>query len=336
MIGNYAIKIGMARPLRIQYPNAVYHVTSRGNERKDIFKDDRDREHFLEILFQSLHTYSVILYSYVLMNNHFHLLVETPLGNLGAFMRHFNITYTSYFNRRHRRTGHLYQGRYKSIIVDKDAYLSVLSRYIHLNPIRTKKTKTLQEEQKMGYLSDYRWSSLPGYIDSNRKQKGINYETVLGEYGRDNDRGRKAYRVRIKEDISSGLEIKDNIVGQSILGGEQFIGWIKNQFLKGKVDRECPSLNKIKRYRAKEEIIKVIEEMTGKGFGDLKAEGGLYRQISMDLLYRMGGLTGVEIGKMFGVDYSTVSQGRRRLRERLENEPEIKTLMKRMEKRLSI
>ena len=125
----------MARPLRIQYPNAVYHVTSRGNERKDIFKDDRDREHFLEILFQSLHTYSVILYSYVLMNNHFHLLVETPLGNLGAFMRHFNITYTSYFNRRHRRTGHLYQGRYKSIIVDKDAYLSVLFRYIHLTQI---------------------------------------------------------------------------------------------------------------------------------------------------------------------------------------------------------
>ncbi len=125
-------------------------------------------------------------------------------------------------------------------------------------------------------------------------------------------------------------------MGQSILGGEQFIGWIKNQFLKSKVDRECPALNKIKSYRAKEEIIKVIEEMTGKVFGDLKTEGGLYRQISMDLLYRMGGMTGVEIGKMFGLDYSTVSQGRRRLRERVENQPEIKTLIKRLEQRLSI
>ena len=126
----------MARPLRIQYPDAVYHITCRGNERQVIFKDDADRARFLQILTQSLSIYTVKLHTYVLMNNHFHLLVETPLGNLAEFMRKFNITYTSYYNRRHKRIGHLYQGRYKSILVDKSEYLSILSRYIHLNPVR--------------------------------------------------------------------------------------------------------------------------------------------------------------------------------------------------------
>jgi REP element-mobilizing transposase RayT len=126
----------MARALRVQYPNAVYHVTCRGNEQKPIFRDDGDRSIFLKKLVHSMDIYTVKVYSYVLMTNHFHLLLETPLGNLSEFMRRFNISYTGYFNQRHRRSGHLYQGRYKSVLVDKEAYLSILSRYIHLNPIR--------------------------------------------------------------------------------------------------------------------------------------------------------------------------------------------------------
>src|SRR3990172_6988665 len=128
----------MARPLRIQFPGAVYHITCRGNDRRDIFRDDKDRTTFLDILARSLTTYEVKLFSYVLMENHFHLLVETSRGNLAEFMRHFNISYTGYFNRRHRRIGHLYQGRFKSIVVDEDSYLLELSRYVHLNPIRIK------------------------------------------------------------------------------------------------------------------------------------------------------------------------------------------------------
>jgi REP element-mobilizing transposase RayT len=326
----------MARPLRIQYTGAVYHVTGRGNEKKEIYRDDRDREEFLEILSQSLQIYNVILHSYVQMNNHYHLLVETPLGNLGEFMRHFNITYTSYFNRRHKRTGHLYQGRYKSIIVDKEAYLTVLSRYIHLNPVRTKNTKKMPDREKKEYLIRYQWSSLPGYIDKNRKQKSVNYEMVLQEYGGDTERGRKAYGVVISDDISSGLEVKNRIVGQSILGGEDFIKMIRDRYLKGKTDRECPSVNKIKRYQAKEEIIKIIKETTGKDIKAIKAERDVCRQILMDLMYRAGGMTGVEIGRVFGVDYSTVSQSRRRLREKMKNDCKLGILMKRIEDRLSI
>ena len=139
----------MARPLRIQYRGAVYNVTCRGNERKEIFRDDKDRQAFLEILVHSLKTYNINLCSYVLMNNRFHLLIETPLGNLGEFMRHFNISYTGYFNRRHNRAGHLYQGRYKSLVVDRNEYLSSLSRYIHLNPVPIKTLRQKSEKEKI-------------------------------------------------------------------------------------------------------------------------------------------------------------------------------------------
>lgn len=325
----------MARPLRIQYPGAVYHVTCRGNERRGIYKDDKDRKAFLEILAQSKKIYIIRLYSYMLMNNHFHLLIETPLGNLGEFMRHFNITYTSYFNRRHSRVGHLYQGRYKSIVVDRDEYLSVLSRYIHLNPLRTKQIVWKTDGEKMGYLRNYRWSSLSGYIKKNGQEEIIDYEMVLSEYGGDNDKGRQAYAKRIQADIVEGLDIKDKIIGQGVIGGESFIEWIKEKFLKGGRDRECPSLREIQRYGSKKEIIGVIEEESGKEIEEIKAEGGTIRQIAMDVLYRIGGLKGVEIGVIFGVDYSTVSQGRKRLREKVQKDKKIRELLNRIEQRLS-
>ena len=128
----------MARPLRIQYSHAYYHVTCRGNDRRSIYRDDTDRTLFLEKLRVSIEIYDVKLHAYVLMGNHFHLMVETPRANLSEFMRHFNISYTGAFNRRHRRVGHLYQGRYKAILLDKDSYLAELSRYVHLNPVRIK------------------------------------------------------------------------------------------------------------------------------------------------------------------------------------------------------
>jgi putative transposase len=325
----------MARPLRIEYPGGVYHVTVRGNERRDIFRDDEDRTEFLEILDYAIKTHGNRLYSYVLMNNHFHLLLETPLGDLGEFMRRFNITYTGYFNRRHNRVGHLYQGRYKSIVVEKDEYLSVLSRYIHLNPIRTRQFAEVSDIDKWDYLKLYRWSSLPGYIDIGKKEDSIDYRTVLGEYGGDNDRGRRAYGKRIAGEISEGLEIRSKITGQCILGSDGFIERIKEEFLNGLKDRECPSLGEVQRYRAKEEVVGAIEKATGKRLEEIRAEGGGIRQIAMDALCRVGGLKGKEIGAMFGVDYSTVSQGRRRLHERLLKDQHLKGLSMRIERELS-
>jgi putative transposase len=143
-------------------PGAVYHITCRGNARADIYKDNKDRETFLEILKESQKIYSIKIYSYVLMGNHYHLLIETPRGNLSDYMRHFNMRYTGHYNGRHKKVGHLYQGRFKSILVDKDAYLNMLSRYIHLNPVRIKSMDRVPYSDKLEYLKQYKWSSLPG------------------------------------------------------------------------------------------------------------------------------------------------------------------------------
>lgn len=322
----------MTRPLRIEYPGAVYHVTCRGNEQKDIFRDDADRSKFISFLSESATIYSVRLYGYVLMANHFHVLLETPLGNLGEFMRRFNVTYTGYFNRRYKRAGHLYQGRYKSLLVDKDNYLTVVSRYIHLNPIRIASMKEKGSDERLSTLKAYRWSSLPGYIDTKRKEVFMHYDMVLEEYGGDNRRGRQNYIKAIYQDISGTLDIRREVIGQSILGGIEFANWVVEEFLaRGKKDRECPTADEISRYCGKEKILSAAEKVLGKDIKIIRSEGGINRQIVMDVMCRIGGLKGREVGNCFGVDYSTVSVSRKRLRKKMEGNDQIRTLVEQIE-----
>ena len=125
----------MARPLRLEYPGAVYHLTSRGNARQDIFAGDADREKFLSILAATVGRYKWLCHAYCLMDNHYHLLLETPDPNLSLGMRMLNGVYTQTFNRDHQRVGHVFQGRYKAVLVEKDAHLVELCRYIVLNPV---------------------------------------------------------------------------------------------------------------------------------------------------------------------------------------------------------
>jgi len=128
----------MARPLRIEYPGAVYHVTSRGNEKKAVFKDEQDRENFLRTLQHVNKRYNWLCHAYCLMDNHYHLLIETPDGNLALGMRQLNGVYTQLFNNRRHRTGHLFQGRYKAILIQKDTHLLEVCRYVVLNPVRAR------------------------------------------------------------------------------------------------------------------------------------------------------------------------------------------------------
>ena len=320
----------MARPLRIQYEGAVYHVTCRGNDRKDIFKDDADRQRFLRILNQAVNIYTIKLCSYVLMTNHFHLLVETPLGNLSEFMRNFNITYTGYFNRRHKRVGHLYQGRYTSVLVDKDAYLSVLSRYIHLNPVRIKALEKTPLKEKIRLLEAYPWSSLSGYLSKKKKEPFIDYSLVLSEFGGDTDKARKTYTKALYDEIAAPFDMKSEVVGQSVMGGSAFMDWVRERFLETSKDRERPSVKSIHARTGKDTILKVIQQETGKDLAVLKRERGPLRQLAMELLYRAGGLTGPQIGKLFGVDYSAVSQERKRFRERFAGDKQLMGLQNRL------
>jgi len=325
----------MARQLRIQYEGALYHITCRGNERKAIYRDDQDRKVFLELLITGIETYNIILYCYVLMDNHFHLLLETPLGNLSEFMRWFNITYTSHYNRRQKRSGHLYQGRYKSILVEKETHLYILSRYIHLNPVRIKQMKKVSLPEQKSYLKKYVWSSLPGYINDARKNNFVDYAQVLEPYGGDVKKGRKLYWKTVGDDLPAGIDIKEDVVGGCILGSSAFIDWVRDSFLPVK-SREIPAVRLLKKYKGKEEIIETICRYIGRGFHEIISERGSVRQIAMDMLYRFGGLKGTEIGEMMGIDYSTVSQGRKRLREKLKKDKKLSALMKKIESDLSI
>ncbi len=325
----------MARPLRILYPDAVYHVTCRGNEKQTIYRDDADRNRFLQLLNQSVNIYSIKLHSFVLMSNHFHLLIETPLGNLSEFMRHFNIAYIGYYNRRHKRVGHLYQGRYKAILVDRDAYLSVLSRYIHLNPVRVKSQEDIDPKEKYKRLKSYPWSSLSGYLQKRKKLHFMTYDLVLADYGGDTDKARKIYRKALVEEMINGKGISDQIIGQSVIGGAQFIAWVKERYLQAESDAEAPAHKEIKRHGSRDEILASIEQQTGKTFDAIKTEKGPLRQITMDLLYRYGRMTNPEIGRLFGVDYTAVSQERRRLRNRVGEDRRAMAQLQRIEAKLS-
>ena len=140
----------MARPLRIEYPGALYHVTARGNARQRIYNDSKDCQAFLDLLGKLSDRYHWLCHAYCLMTNHYHLLLETPEGNLAEGMRQLNGIYTQAFNRRHHKVGHVFQGRYHAILVDKDCYLLEVARYIVLNPVRAKMVKEAQA---------YLWSS---------------------------------------------------------------------------------------------------------------------------------------------------------------------------------
>lgn len=324
----------MARALRIQYPGAYYHVTCRGNDRKRIFGDDKDREKFLKLLENSLDVYRVNLYSYVLMTNHFHFLIQTPAGNLSEFMRHFNVCYTGYHNYRHSRSGHLYQGRYKSFLVDVDNYLLEVSRYLHLNVVRVHSLKTASLEEKMNLLESYKWSSLPGYISKNKIEKFVNYDLILSMSG-----SRANYYKFIIEGLDK--QVKDpfrGIKNGGILGGDKFLKKVKKEYLEYGSKREQPIYRELKSGTIKPEDL--INEVT-KHFNikkeefSIKQKDGIKRGILSELLYKYSKLKQKDIGRILGnIDYSAVSKLRIRLKKKMEENGEIKKQFKELERKI--
>jgi putative transposase len=308
---------GMTRPLRILIPGGYYHVTCRGNERKAIFRDDQDRSMFLEKLRGSLANYQVELHAYVLMSNHFHLILSTPKGNLSEFMRHFNISYTAAYNRRHRRVGHLYQGRYKAILIDRDSYLLELSRYVHLNPVRIRPYQGKGAREQIRNLEGYRWSSLDGYLKAGKRQPWVCYDMVLGQVGGT----RKKYAEYVWEGIERGYDTPwDEVRGQVVLGQEEFVERIKERIVEQGSKREQPSILELQAKRPEVVLRRVARyfglkesEITGK-----RPEHREQRAVAMEMMYRHALISQAAIGKaMGGLDYTTVSRERKRLREKV-------------------
>ena len=325
----------MARALRIEYPGAFYHVTCRGNARKSIFRDDQDRKIFLNRLSISLDNYQVALHAYVLMTNHFHFVLETPQGNLSEFMRHFNVTYTSYFNRRHRRVGHLYQGRFKAILVEADEYLLMLSRYVHLNPIRVARLKKMSVMEQLRFLEKYRWSSLRGYLSNEKRQAFVRYHRILDYVRGGHQESRQNYAEFLVEGITAGTGNPwEEIKGQVILGREKFVEQMRRQVKAARGQaRELPSMKVWSVRWDAEALIRQVAGVLGKKVKDLCSRGGgLERAIMMECLHRYAHESQRAIGRrMGGVDYTWVSRMRGELRRAMDDNGEIKGLFQKVE-----
>ena len=294
----------VARPLRIEFPHAVYHVTSRGNARQKIVRHDDDRRRFLTTLAQVTGHFGWLCHAYCLMDNHYHLLVETPLGDLSRAIRYLNGVYTQYINRRYRRVGHLFQGRYKAILIDKDSYLIELSRYIHLNPWRVR-----------GGGRDplrYRWSSLRAYIGREKAPEWLETDEILGLFGQKRGKAQRAYGEFVREGMERGIKTPwDEVRWQSLLGSSSFVEEIENRFLR---DREI-GLTEMKglresRKRVKaERLVRVVCAYYKIKPEDLPKRSHEYteaREVASYIMRRYGLMRLVEIGEQVALHYSTV------------------------------
>ena len=216
----------MARPLRIEFAGAVYHVTSRGNARADIFEADRDRETFLRILGVVVKRFNWLCHAYCLMNNHYHLLIETPEGNLSAGMRQLNGVYTQAFNRAHRRDGHVFKGRFTAILVEKESHLLELCRYVVLNPVRAGMVERPEQ---------YRWSSYRPTLGKAAKPALLTTGWLLGNFSSTLAESRRRYRQFVTAGMDDIESPWGKLSGQILLGTEEFVQKAK-ELLGGKVD----------------------------------------------------------------------------------------------------
>jgi REP element-mobilizing transposase RayT len=277
----------MARPLRIEYPGAVYHVTFRGNEKKPVFKDEQDRLNFLNTLQHANKRYNWICHAYCLMTNHYHLLVETPDGNLSIGMRQLNGVYTQLFNNRHGRTGHLFQGRYKAILIQKDSHLLEVCRYVVLNPVRAKMVETLEEHP---------WSSYLATAGRAKPHPCLTTDWVLGQFSGNRGKAEREYRQFVKWGIGK-QSVWADVRGQVILGEEDFADRFIDHLRR---HEEVPEITRSQKYLKRPALEKLFPDDI------LRNKRKRDRRIA-DAVEKHGYLQR-EIADHLGLNYATVSR----------------------------
>ena len=286
----------MTRPLRVEYPDAYYHVINRGNNQEKIFKNDRDKEKFLQYLEKAAERFSIIFHSYCLMDNHYHLLVQTPEANLSHAMQWINVSYATYFNRKRDRHGHLFQGRFKAILIDADEYLKHLSRYIHLNPVRAKIVASPAE---------YLWSSYGAFIGQQDTPQFLETNWLLSNFGKHKKQARRSYQDFVEKVDAKSLENPSDQVSEGfLLGDGNFIKWVKETFLSGRNDeKEIPQLKKLKPRVATEDVVRVVSEQFKCSENHIIAKGrknNKAREVAIYLARDMSGVSCKDLGLYFG------------------------------------
>ena len=305
----------MSRPLRIEFDGAFYHVTSRGDEKKEIYKSIRDREQFLEYLHSATERYGAVVHGFCLMTNHYHLILETPRGNLSQIMRHINGAYTTYYNVKRQRAGHLFQGRYKAILIEADEYALELSRYMHLNPVRAGMIERPE---------NYYWSSYCAYIGKINPPLWLTRTLVLGFFRLNLLASQEGYQHFVEDllgkEYSSPL---NKTVASAILGSPKFVEQVMEDYLDHQTERpDVPAVRGLNRRFKIEGIIYQVAEQ----FSDPI----LARHIAIHLAHLYSGATLREIGSHFGIAESGVSKASMRCKEQLEAEPQLREKVERI------
>lgn len=300
----------MARQLRIEFEEAFYHITSRGNLRDRIFFDDKDREKFLEILQRTKERYSYLLHAYTLMDNHYHLLIDTPKANISRIMQNINTIYTVHINRKYRRSGYLFQGRFKGLVVDKDEYLVTLSRYIHLNPVRANIGQKPEE---------YRWSSYNAYTDNKLRDSLVDTADTLSYFSEKHSEAAKRYKAFVEAEIGGGENPFKDVESGVILGGQGFKEKIRELIDRIKVDDELPQVKRLKETLSIEKIITVCCSFYNKTLKDLlkKGKNRNERQAAIYLSKVLSGKKNIEVGRYFGIKGSAVSETLKTVEQRM-------------------
>ena len=328
----------MARALRIERAGAWYHVTARGNERRPIYRDERDRRRFCELLAEAVNRFRLEIHAYVLMDNHFHLLVQTMEPNLGAAMQWLNVSYSVWFNRRHGRVGHLLQGRYQALIVEPAQWGLNLSRYVHLNPVRVARLQLDKGARRRGktgglakpdpaivrarlaLLRRYRWSSYRGYVGLGQPPGWLQTEPVLalgGQPGRQSRR--EAYRQYVEAAVREGLMETpwEEVQAQVALGAAAFVRQLRAG-LSGNT-REQPGLRQLQARPTLAEVIGRVEQLKEEKWAEFRDR---YGDWGRDLVLYLGrkdcGLKLRELGQAAGgIDYVSVGAAVKRFEQRL-------------------
>ena len=319
----------MSRPLRIEFPGAFYHLTARGNERKPIYRDDGDRERFVKILAAACQRFRVRIHAYVLMDNHYHLLLQTLEANLQRAMRAVNGTYAQAFNRRYGRVGHLFQGRYKALLVERDSYLVILSRYVHLNPVRA---------GIVARAEDYVWSSAPDYVGLRPAAPFVTRADTLAHFGQPSVDAALRYRQFLQEGITGASPMR-RVVAQTLLGEP---AWIERMRIRANAcaaarrdargSGEVPAVRQLRRRPTLAELMVELASEIGADASDWIRPGrsDTARRAAIYLAYTVCAIPQKQIGTTFGVGRFAVSKLVTRVERRLARDQELAMLIRRL------
>ena len=332
----------MARQLRVEYPGAIYHVTVRLNGKEGLFKTDGDRKYLLTRMGEATERYQVRIYLFCLMSNHFHLVVETPRGNLNGFMHGILTGYGVYFNWVHNRHGHVTQGRYGARLVSGDEYFLKLSRYVHLNPVKVAALADMARAEKVGYLRGYRWSSYPAYIGKSPRNEFVDYDPMLSLMGG----GKKTWPGKYRAFVEGGLEaVDDEFLGEierspRSIGNEKFREWVDAYYrdlLEQRGVQEDVSFRQTGRDLDTDLILKSVAKSAGTGQESLLARrrDSTWRAVASWMLCKYGDRTQREVAAILGAKTGVaISCQMKKLRHRLAADTELRSQVDKIEKAL--